>query len=94
MYVPRLTCNCVVCPRSTRSRLFCRRCLRTRQCFVSMWLVRRSTGEPAYFQCAIVPLEDISSTMVPSPGSAMPNMIPAPPRTSTETDLRLSLPGR
>jgi predicted nucleic acid-binding Zn ribbon protein len=28
------------------------------QCFVSMWLVRKSSGEPVYFQCAVLPLED------------------------------------
>ena len=28
-----------------------------RQCFVSMWLVRKASGEPVFFQCAVLPLE-------------------------------------
>lgn len=69
-----------------------------------MWLVRRPTGDPAYFQCAIVPLEDIPSTMVatdPGSGGAGANAVGTagsgrhgfPARVPTEADLRLTLPG-
>lgn len=76
-------------------------------CFVSMWLVRRPTGDPAYFQCAIVPLEDIPSTIVPAVGGSggagttgvgvggpSRGAGATPARVPTEADLRLTMPGR
>jgi hypothetical protein len=44
-----------------------------------MWLVRKSSGEPVYFQCAVLPLEDYPSRSVTYDASALPGS------TSAET---------
>ncbi len=45
-----------------------------------MWLVRKSSGEPVYFQCAVLPLEDypMSSRSITFDASALPGSSQAP----------------
>ena len=47
-------------PAESAKHFWKRCCFENRDChcFVSMWLVRKASGEPVYFQCAVLPLED------------------------------------
>ena len=51
-------------PAESAKHFWKRCCFENRDChcFVSMWLVRKASGEPVYFQCAVLPLEDYPMT--------------------------------
>lgn len=69
-----LILNIARCPDINRARFWW-----PVQCFVSMWLVRRTSGEPVFFQCAVLPLEDYPATI----RGGAPDALPEPTASGT-----------
>jgi PAS domain S-box-containing protein len=64
-------------PAESAKHFWKRCCFENRDChcFVSMWLVRKASGEPVFFQCAVLPLEDypMASKSVTHDASSVPD---------------------